>query len=568
MIEGYLHNAIRSLWPDADISVVDIALAPAERAEFGDVATPVAFRLAKMTGTSPREIAAMIVEHLSNNKPAELDRIEIAGAGYINLFYSKEYLESRLAYILSHADSYGSGANNGKRVIVEYPSTNVAKAMHVGLSRTSFIGDSLARLYAFAGYQVIRWDYIGDWGTGFGKVIAAYKKWGSRSELEATPVDTMLALYVRFTAAAKEDPKLEDEARSEFAKLEQGDTENRELWKWFREETLKESQRLYDLIGLQPFHVSIGEAFFADESKKFVSEMLEKGIATRSEGAVIVKFPDDVPPVAMLEKSDGSTLYLTRDIPNLQYRLREYQPDKILYVVANEQALHFEQLFAIAKMLGLDSAKLEHVKFGLIVGADHKKLSSRTGGSVLFKDVVEEAITRARDIIAQKNPTLGGEEKERVARAIGIGALKYNDLKEYRTGDIVFDWNRVLDFSGNSGPYLQYTFARTNSILTKGDFYSEDAAFEISNIYERTITVHLLRLQEVVDRCLSDNAPHHLALYLYELANHINAFYEHVRVLDDADQAARSARLTILKIASLVLARGLHLLGIDVVERM
>jgi len=565
-------EAIEALWPD--ITFDDVDLVPTERPEFGDITTTVALKLAKLTRLSPRDTALMIVAKLEDQKLEDVSKIEIAGPGYINFFYDDDFLQWQIAEA-SAALTEENQLNwpqrretNNKRIIVEYPSTNIAKSMHVGHSRTLFIGDSLARIYHFAGYDVIRWDYVGDWGTSFGKIISAYKKWGNEDALKANPVETMLELYVRFSNEAKQDPSLDDEARLEFSKLEKGDKENRRLWEWFKEESLKESANIYSLLDILPSHVNLGEEFYNKQASAIVDELLAKGIAEKSEGAIVVKFPDDKIPVAMLAKSDGSTLYLTRDLPNILYRIEKYNPDKILYVVANEQALHFQQLFEIASMIGVDSSMLEHVKFGLVLGADHKKLSSRDGGSVVLKDIINEAIDRADKIISEKNPDIDEAKRAEIARAIGVGALKYNDLKEYRTGDIVFDWDRVLDFGGNSGPYLQYTYARLKSILNKVDVDYAGVHSHISDKYERAIVVHFTRFDGVVDRCISTNAPHHLALYGYELAIKLNSFYENVNVLKESDEDLKTSRLKLICVSLSYLARVMDLLGIEVVDRV
>lgn len=565
-------QSIKDLWPEVGSIFVD--LVPTERSEFGDLTTTIALKLAKELKLSPRDVAEKIQTNLIAKQIDGIDKIEIAGPGYINFTFANHYLEWQIAEpsaSLTEEEALGwpkKRNSNNKRVIIEYPSTNIAKSMHVGHSRTCFIGDSLARIYEFAGFDVVRWDYIGDWGTNFGKIIAGYKKWGDESKLKARPIETMLEIYVRYSTEAKNNPLMEEEARAEFAKLENDDSENLKLWQFFKEEGLKESHRIYEKLGLLPSHVEIGESFYNKRASEIADDLLEKKIAVKSEGATVVKFENDKLPVALIEKSDGSTLYLSRDIPNILYRIAEYSPAKILYVVSNEQALHFEQLFEIVAMLGVDRDVLSHIKFGLILGSDHKKLSSRDGSAVLLEDILKETVSRAREIVKKKNTDMTDDMIDRVANIVAVGALKYNDLKEYRTGDIVFDWDKILDFGGNSGPYLQYTYARLKSILNKNEIDFSKAHSHISNSYERDIVVHLTRFDMALDRALTDNAPSYLALYAYELAVKLNSFYEHVAIIKEDNEDIRNSKLKLIRVSLSYLKTALNLLGIDVADRI
>ena len=566
-------QAVQTLWPD--VAIDEVVLERPSRPEFGDYAVSVAFQVAKQIKHETQTVAKQLLQVMLRDKPSEIDKIEIAGHGYLNFFVATDFLQQELGRIAADAHYGRSQQGQGQTVIVEYPSTNIAKPMHYGHSRTAFIGDALSNIYEFLGYTVIRWDYLGDWGTSFGKLIAAYKLWGDKNAVEQAPLATLLELYVRFTTETATHPEFEALARSEFNKLEQGDQHNLELWQWFKSESLKETERMYRLLKLNTFDVTIGESFFEKDMKPLVGELLHKGIAKRSEGAVIVPLDDQLDsaqskhglPPALLEKSDGASLYLTRDIANLRYRLETYKPTKILYVVANQQALHFEQLFAIARILGLTQAELVHVKYGLVLNQARKKLATREGKAVQLKDVIEEAIKRASAIVAEKNPQLSEDEQKTIAQTVAIGALKYNDLKEYRTSDIIFDWQKILDFSGNSGPYLQYTYARLMSIVAKVPDAVPTDSVRFDKLQEPTelaIIKQLLEFTQVLTESGLAYAPSYLALYLYELATRANNFYEHVRILDDNNSERLQARLQLISTTARVLKQGLTLLGIEV----
>ncbi len=577
-IQEKLGQIVRELWPDLAVGMLNVVLEKPLHADFGDYASNIAFKLAKEAGKSAGDIAEDIKKNLESQDISELRAIDIRD-GYINFFLSDDYVRSALGEIAEYVGDYGhSDLGQGQTVIVEYPSTNIAKPMHVGHSRTAFIGDALANIYEALGYEVVRWDYLGDWGTQFGKLIVAYKKWGDKKAVEKAPIATLLDLYIKFSAEAKDKPELEQEARDEFKKLEDGDTENRELWEWFKKESLKESDAMYARLGLHEIDVNIGESFYEKEMQSLIDELLEKGIAKHNEGAVVVDLEKFGLPTALLQKSDGASVYLTRDIANLRYRLKKYKPSKILYVVANQQALHFEQLFALAQLLGLTDAELIHIKYGLVLGSDRKKFSTRDGRMIELQDVVEEAYKRAHLIVHEKNPAfalapagkpeLDEDEKRKIAEVVSIGALKYNDLKEYRTTDIVFDWDRILDFNGNSGPYLQYSYARLQSILGKVNAIEQYDLTTLDNPAELFLIKHFLDFADVIEKSAVTYAPNHLALYLYDLANRANAFYEAVRILEDTNALRRNARLKLIEITGHILKNGLALLGISTLDRI
>ncbi len=535
----------------------------------GHLATNAAFLMSKKSGLPPMKTAELLRERLLKGREAGLfGRVEIATPGFLNFWMSEEAASLAIKEIIKAKAKWGQASKKKETVIVEYSSPNVAKPMHVGHLRSTIIGDALANLYEALGYKTIRWNYIGDWGTQFGKLIAAYKLWGKKKEVEKNPIDEMLKLYVRFHEEVKSNPELDEMARKEFKKLEEGNSENKKLWSWFREESLKEFSRLYKNLGVK-FDVSAGEAFYEKDLRPLIERLKSKGITKLSEGALIIPLQAYGLAPALIEKSDGATLYITRDIANLKYRLNKYKPAKILYVVANEQAHHFNQLLAVAKILGLGSADLEHVKFGMVLGPDGKKLSTREGKTVILDDLINEAVKLSYKAVATKNSKLPKREKEKVAKVVGIGAIKYNDLSQNRVGDIIFDWDKMLSITGNSAPYLQYTYVRLKSILSKAKT-KRRVAFKVkhlSNDADLALIMKLAQFPEVIERAAETFLPSHLANYLYELAKEVNHYYETNPVLKSGIEI-RSARLTLIKAVAETLKSGLNLLGIQTLERM
>jgi len=550
-----------------DVSVPDEEL-------FGHYSTNFALRQAKLKGIPPLELAREYAAKIAAAAPAGFfQKVEAAAPGFIN-FWLSDVTMQRAFTKLAGDKKYGAGnIGKGKTVIVEYSQPNIAKKMHVGHMRTTIIGAALANILELSGYRVVRWNYLGDWGTQFGKLIAAYKMWGDKKSVEKNPIEELQRLYVRFHEEMKSDSALEKRGQEEFKKLEEGNRENRKLWEWFKEESLGEFKKMYKILDID-FDVWIGEAFFEGEMKATVKELMEKHIAERSEGAVVVKLDDAGLPPALVQKSDGASLYLTRDIANLRYRLKKYKPAKILYVVGNEQALAFEQLFAVAKLLGWDSAELKHIKYGLVLGEGGKKLSTREGTAQLLEGVIAEAIAKAREVIETKNPNLTPVEKEEVATVVALGALRYNDLKENRTTDIIFNWDKMLDFSGDSGPYLQYTYARLKSILRKsqavnGTFNAKTADISsLAHTTELALIRKLFEFPDVVARAAELYSTSTLAVYLYKLAVTANKFYETTPILKDEDAARRNAHLLLIDTAARVLRKGLGLLGIETLEKI
>jgi arginyl-tRNA synthetase len=555
-----------------------------EDPKFGHYATNVAMRLAKERGQQPMDLAHELAEKIKHAAPAGFfENVAAAPPGFINFWLSKKTLREEFTHVARQKNFGMSDAGAKEKVIVEYSSVNIAKTMNLGHFRTTIIGAALANLLEYSGYKVIRWNYLGDWGTQFGKLIAAYKLWGDDEAIKKQPIEELQKLYVRFHEEEKANSALEKRGQEEFKKLEEGDHENRKLWEWFKKESLAEFKKIYAVLGVD-FDAWIGESFFEDRLKSVAQELLDKKIAERSEGALVVKLDEFNLPPALIEKTDGTSLYLTRDIANLEYRLEKYKPKKILYVVANEQALHFEQLFAVAKLFGWNAvAELAHVKYGLVLGEGGKKLSTREGRSVSMKQAMEKAITLARAIVEEKNRKLSGAEKDEIARAVGLGALKYNDLKENRMSDIVFDWEKMLDFSGDSGPYLQYTYARLKSILRKAGWGGAIDFIRVVSVSgahrkfnadlletepELALIRKILEFPDVVARSAELYATSTLATYLYKLAVAANKFYETTPILKDEHTGRRNARLALVDVAARTLRTGLEILGIQTPEKI
>lgn len=577
-LETILKKALRSGSGQA------IEISVPENEQFGHYSTNAAMRLAKIKKSNPMDLAAELAVKIEKNAPKNFfERIEIAAPGFINFWISKEILREELILISKNKEKYWRSdfghstrltASKNKTVIIEYSAPNVAKPMHVGHLRSMIIGDSLANIYGFLGYKVIRWNYIGDWGTQFGKLIAAYKRWGNKTAVEKAPIDELLSLYVRFHKEETENPIFAQEARDEFMKLESGNAQNKKLWNWFRRESMKEFKKIYSLLGVK-FDVVLGESFLEPYLKPLIERLYKKKIAQESEGALIVKL-ENLPP-ALVRKSDESSLYLTRDIAGLEYRLKKYKPAKIIYVVSNEQTLHFSQLFAVAGKMRLKTENLIHVKFGMVLGEKGTKLSTRSGEAVGLEELLQKSINLARKTVEKKNPKLKTIEKEKIAIAVGLGAVKYNDLKENRLSDISFDWDKMLDFSGDSAPYLQYTYARLRNIIRKSRNVSRkranhESSRKIVDFLETEIEMSLIRklaeFPETVRRSAENLTTNNIAKYLYELANLANKFYESTPILIDKDVFRRNARLILIDSVTSVMKNGLGLLGIKTPEKI
>jgi len=541
---------------------------PSDQAH-GDYASNIGLQLSKQLKKPPQEIAQAIVENIDRGELIE--KAEIAGPGFINIFISRKRQEKETKEILSEGDEYGQmKLPKEEKVIVEYSAPNIAKPLGVHHLLSTVIGQTIRNIMDKVGFNSISINHIGDWGTQFGKLIYAYKKWGDKETLEKNPIDELLKLYVKFHEEVETDPSLEDNGREEFRKFEEGDKENRELWEWFREESLKEIEKTYaKLHGIHFDHVQ-GESFYEDKMEELLEDGKKKEIFVEGEkGAFVAKYDDPNMPPFVVQKKDGATLYSTRDFAALKYRVDTWNPAKIIYVVDIAQTLHFKQLFKAASRFPWYENQSEHVWFGRM----HMKeggMSTRKGNVVLLNDVIDEAIKRAGQVIEEKNPDL--KDKEKVAETVGIGAIKYNILSQNRTTDITFDWDRMLSLDGNSAPYLQYSYARAKSILRKIGEAHFDKSTELKNKEFDAKTASLVRMFPKFKEAILDSAkeykPNIISNYLYELAQKFNSFYNAVPVLKSSNKKLLDYRLGVVKAASQILKNGLAILGVDVSEEM
>lgn len=525
----------------------------------GDIAFP-CFTLSKTLRKAPNMIASELKDKIGTDDVIE--KVCQVG-GYLNFFLSRKgFAKSLIGEIDAAGEDYGkSSEGEGKTVIVEFSSPNIAKPFHIGHLFSTAVGNSLSKIYAFLGYNVERINHLGDWGTQFGKLICAYKKWGSEEEVKKSPMAELTRIYVKFHTEAEADPSLEDEARAEFHKLEEGDKENTKLWSWFREESLKEFMRVYDRmdVGFDSFN---GEAFYSDKMDSVVSELTEKNLLKLSDGAKIVEFPD-MPPAIIL-KQDGSTIYATRDLAAAIYRANTYHFYKNIYVVGIPQSLHFKQIFAILDMMGKPyAADCVHVGFGTVKFASGA-MSTRTGNVVLLETVISEAVKKTAEIM-KANGNEG--EVSDTAEKIGIGAIFYTFLKNSREKDIIFDWDDILDFNGESGPYVQYSYARGRSVLRK-----EAPNGEISFDYditdeEYTLLKLLSEFSDNVRAAMAKNEPFYITRYVTAVSKAFNKFYNTAPILKAKDNV-KNARLKITEATCTVIKNALALLGIKTVERM
>jgi arginyl-tRNA synthetase len=550
----------------AGLSIEDTAAlieTPAD-ATMGDYAFP-CFKLAKTLRKAPPAIAAEICEKLV--KPDFIAEVRVVGA-YINFFIDRITLAAQtLADVVALGDRFGgSDAGAGRVVCIDYSSINIAKPFHIGHLSTTVIGSALYRIYGFLGYKPVGINHLGDWGTQFGKLIVAYKLWGSKEDIEERSISAMLELYVRFHDEAEKDPALDEQARAWFKKIEDGDEEALSIFNWFKEMTLKEVGKIYDLLGVH-FDSYAGESFYNDKMQPVIDELKEKNLLEFSEGAYVVRLGDDLPPCIVL-KSDGATLYSTRDLAAAFYRKKTYDFHKCLYVVAYQQNLHFKQWFKVVGLMGYEWAKdLEHVAFGM-VSLEDGTLSTRKGKVVFLADVLDKAVEKTLDIIEEKSPNL--ENKEEIAKTVGIGAVVFDTLSSARIKDITFSFDRVLNFDGETGPYVQYTHARCASLLRRADFdwIATDKDYTaLDNVEAFTAAKLLYAFPETVERACEKNEPYLITRHVIELAKAMNRFYYEHRIIDE-DAAKTAARLELAACVKQVIKTGLYLIGVGAPERM
>ena len=529
--------------------------------DLGDIAFP-AFSLAKIERKAPQAIAADIAEKID---ASHFEKV-VATGPYVNFFLDKSQISDQvIKAVIQAGAAYGQQVEGqGANVTIDLSSPNIAKPFSVGHLRSTVIGDAISNIYKKMGYNTIKINHLGDWGKQFGLLMVAYKKWGSKEAVEANPIDELLKLYVRINAEIENDPALDEEGRLWFKKLEDGDPEATELWQWFRDESLVEFNRIYKLLGVE-FDSLNGEAFYNDKMDEAVQILEEKGLLKESKGASIVELDDVNLPPAMIKKSDGATLYITRDIATAIYRARTYNFVKNIYAVGQEQSNHFRQLKAVLKKMGFDwSDDMIHVDFGLVT-KNRQKSSTRKGNIILLEPTLQEAISRAKAQIEEKNPEL--ENKEEVAHAVGVGAVKFYDLKTDRRNGYDFDLEAMVSFEGETGPYVQYAYARIQSILRKANFTpSADATYSLNDPESWEIIKLLQDFARVVKRAAENYDPSLIAKYAINLAQAFNKYYAHTRILDESPE--RDSRLALSYSTAVVLKEALRLLGVEAPDKM
>lgn len=528
--------------------------------EQGDLAFP-CFTLAKKLRNAPNKIAMELARKVDH---PVFEKV-VADGPYVNAFLNKEMVSKHvLTSILEKGESYGSMKfGRGENITIDFSSPNIAKPFSMGHLRSTVIGNSLANIVEKCGYKAIRMNHLGDWGTQFGKLIVAYKLWGDEERVKEAPIQELLKLYVQFHKEAENDSSLEDDARAWFKKLEDGNEEALSLWKWFRDESLKEFAKIYDLLGVH-FDSYHGEAFYNDKMDKVVSLLQERNLLQVSDGAEVVDLTEHDLAPCLIKKSDGATLYATRDLTAAIYRQEKYEFEKSYYVVGHEQSLHFKQIFLVLQKLGYDWAKqLVHIPFGFIL-KDGKKMSTRKGKVVLLEEVIQEAIQLAEKSITEKNPSL--QNKAEIAETVGVGAIIFHDLKNDRQNNIEFSLEDMLRFEGATGPYVQYTHARACSILRKANSFEAVAITGLNDSYSWSVVKLLMEFSAVIERSFEFHAPSQIAKYLIELSQEFNKYYGNVKVLSDDEEL--ESRLALVKATTIVLKEGLRLLGVKAPDEM
>lgn len=530
--------------------------------EMGDFAFP-CFRLAKSYHKAPPMIAQDLKESIGDQ--AFLSEIKVVG-GYLNFYVDKAQYAQQIIDKYNNTTDYGcSDQGKDKTICIDYSSPNVAKNFHVGHLRTTIIGNSLYKIFSKLGYKVVRINHLGDWGTQFGKLIVAYKKWGSREAVEEKGIEELMDIYVKFHEEAEKDDSLNDEARAWFLKMEQGNEEALEIWQWFRDISFKEFMRVYNILGME-FDSFAGESFYRDKTADVIKRLTDDGLLKESQGAMIVPLDEyDMPP-CIVAKKDGSSIYATRDLAAILYRKATYNFDRCLYVTGLEQKLHFAQVFKVIELMGNDYAKnLVHIPYGL-VSLKSGKISSRKGNVIFAEDLLRESINKTTSIIEEKNPDI--PDKEEVAKQVGIGAIIFNDLYNQRIKDVIFDWNKLLNFDGETGPYVQYTYARASSVLRK--------IGEVPDTIDYTLltdeaSIGLLKEIERYPQVIKDAAeryePSVIARYSIDLAHAFNKFYHECQI-NVEDETTKYTRTNVVKIARYIIKDALSLLGIQCPEQM
>ena len=536
--------------------------------DLGDYAFP-CFKLAKTLRKAPPAIAEEIKENIHVDENI-IEKIEIVG-GYLNIYINKTTLVANvLKEIAEKQEKYGSSTiGEGKNVVIDYSAPNIAKPFHIGHLRSTVIGGALYKIYNFLGYNSVGINYLGDWGLQFGKVMAGYDMWKDEYDFSQSEIQAILKIYIRFNQEEKEKPELTEKAREYFKRLEDGCKKEVETWKWIRKISLENYQKTYNLLNSK-FDSYNGESYYNDKMDSVVEELREKGLLKESEGAQVVDLSEyDMPPCIIIT-SAKTTIYATRDLASLKDRINKYNFEKAIYVVGNEQRLHFKQVFKVLELMGYPeyAEKCEHVPFGLVVDKNGEKIGSRKGNSVFLEDILKEAIQKVEKIIDEKNPKL--EDKEDVARKVGVGAIIFNDLSNSRIKDEIFDWDMLLNFQGETGPYIQYIYVRTRSLLEKAGYMPKIEEVDFSKLQEKEAqeTIKLLyRFNEIVENAAQKNEPSIVARYLIDVAQNFSTFYNEHKIITE-DKTVQDARLALTYSVGTVLKTGVTLLGMEMPNKM
>ena len=557
-----LTSTVEKLYADKEMKEVEIA--PATNEKFGDFQCNFAMMNSKIIGKNPRMIAEEIQKNLVENEVIE--KLEIAG--FINIFLKEAYLSTFIKKIGKERFDF-SFLNRKGDVVIDFSSPNIAKRMHIGHLRSTIIGDSICRIYRYLGYHVIGDNHIGDWGTQFGKLIIGYRKWLDQDAYKKNAIEELERVYVKFSQESEEHPELEEEARLELKKLQDGDEENYNLWKQFIQVSMEEYEKLYSRLDIH-FDTFYGESFYHPIMPEVVKELVERGIAKEDDGAKVVFFPEEenlFP--CIVQKKDGAFLYATSDIATVKFRLHTYDVNRLIYLTDERQQDHFKQFFRITEMLGWNVEKY-HVWFGIMRFADGV-FSTRKGNVIRLEELLDEGKRRAYEIVQEKNPSLPEEEKQHIAEVVGVGAIKYADLSQNRQSPIIFEWDKILSFEGNTAPYLQYSYARVQSILDKaknlGKEATEDVVLVLQDKYERSLANYMTIFPSSVLKAAETCKPNLIADYLYDLSKKLNSFYNNCPILNQEEEILKS-RAYLAKQAGEVIKQGLNLLGIQTLDRM
>ena len=559
-IANCLKEKIEELTLEEIIALIEV---PPNK-EMGDYAFP-CFKLAKVFRKSPNMIAADLAESIEAK--GEISKVIPLG-GYVNFFVNKSQLaESVIKDVLTKKENYGhSDLGQDKAVVIDFSSPNIAKPFHIGHIRTTVIGNALYKIYDSQGYNVVRVNHLGDYGTQFGKLIVAFKLWGNKEAVEANPIPELLKLYIQFHEEAEKKPEMEDEARAWFTKLENGDEEAKALWQWFRDESLKEFARVYDLLDIE-FDSYAGESFYSDKMDTVIEQIKEKGLLQESQGTNVVDLEEYNMPPALITKNDGSTLYMTRDLAAAIYRKNTYDFEKCIYVVGSQQSLHFQQLFKVLELMGFEWAKdLIHVPFGM-VALEEGTMSTRKGRVVFLEDVLKQAIEKTRETVLSKNPN--AKNVDEIAKQVGVGAVVFQELSNSRIKDYTFSWERTLSFEGETGPYVQYTHARCCAVLRKAnEEVSTDINYELLSDGDAAEVLKVIgSFNKSIVSAMRRNEPHIVTRFVLDLAQAFNKFYHDNPILVE-DEELRKARLALVAATRQTLENGLNILGMHAPERM